>query len=237
MEKQSESLELVPLPPTPEVREVPVEAPQAAAKPEESSALTTFFYIASGLLMVALLVAGVLTAFDWILGSNLKQTLMNAPLKVASYLFVTAISILAGMEISNLIVSQKNKLIRRSYVLSIMVAGMLGYGLFYMHLQMQIRPPDLPILIAGTTAAGAVAGWSLPTLLEEEPYGTLSYLMLLVLLIAFTWLARFEAIPTYGWAAFAAMVCYFFRSAMIAVRRSVVKRQSPTLPKNENANK
>jgi hypothetical protein len=215
---------------------VPIEDKAPESREAISAATNTSLELTGNELLILLLsvvvailvTAGAVTTFDWLSGSNLKQVIANEPLKAATYAFLTIISMFAGIEVRRILLREPNIMIKRSYWLALMVACMISYALFYSHITLNLHPPEHPLVVGSCAAAGVALGWWLPTLTDDEPYGTLAYLMALVFLIGFTWLARLESIATYGWAAFATMISFFFRSAMDGLQKAQRARLAQT---------
>jgi hypothetical protein len=222
----TEPLELVPL----QEQEVNKKVPSSQRLTKESNSDTSwvgFFVIFAACIMIGILVVvGAVDVLDRFTGSSLREALIKEPLRIATYLFLIAISFFAGVEIKIILKDQNNKELRRAYWLSMIVASMLAYGIFYAHLTLNFLPNESIIFLVIAAITGAFIGWILPGLLKQEPFGTLIYLMLLIILVGFTWLARILGVSTYGWAAFFAMLTYFLRSAVISLQSVVAKRKN-----------
>jgi hypothetical protein len=222
---------------SPTLELVPVESPTDAAvsatteptkvQPVQAPASTEASDAAQGMLLLMalglvglLLFSAVMSGFQWLFDVNLRERIFRQPLWAVSYVFLVAISIFCGFEIRSLIKQQRSKELRRSFALMVLLAGMLAYLMFYAHHTWALSVPENSIFAGVAALFGLAIGWVLPSMVGAEPYGSLTYLILLILLVAFTWLARLESNVVYGWASFSLIFTYFLRLAVDGVRRS-----------------
>ena len=132
------------------------------------------------------------------------------PLRAASFLFLTGLSVLAAYHLFPL-VEQKHPN-AKALRLAMMVGAMLAYCVLYFgrSIPTHLLSPDSPLLYV-LVLLGLAVGWLLAFLEKMHPYGILLYVVLLTNLIAFSWLARLATVPYLDWIAFACILAYLAR--------------------------